>query len=421
MKLNAPQNVNYAAAIVQVRHLVDLPNCDNVVGLPALGHSSIVSKDAHIGELGVYFVAETQLSEEYARINNLHRHGDRNDDPNVTGYLEDNRRVKSIKFRGNRSDALFMPLSSLAYTGIDISQLKEGDTFDVLDGHEICQKYVSRKQVGRHTLGVGQGRRRREPRVDEALFPRHFDTTNYYRAAHLMADDPRVVVTQKLHGTSLRVAHTLVKRKLRWWERAAKKLGVKVTEQEWAIVYGSRSVVKDAENPDESSYYGSDLYARIGARLFKAALPKGFIVYGEIVGWVPETNKPIQKGYTYQIPEGVARFYAYRVTTINPDGYAVDLSWQATKEFCASLGVDTVPELTHVAWPTEGHVATFLDKKLANEFPEALPTDGKTVDEGVCLRSEHITPVILKAKSPEFLRFETKMLDQDVDDLEAAA
>lgn len=41
------------------------------------------------------------------------------------------------------------------------------------------------------------------------------------------------------------------------------------------------------------------------------------------------------------------------------------------------------------------------------------------VDEGVCLRVEGITPLVVKAKSPLFLQHETKMLDQGVTDTEA--
>ena len=46
------------------------------------------------------FPAEVQLSGEYARFNNLHRHGNLNADQGQAGYLEDNRRVRALKFRG---------------------------------------------------------------------------------------------------------------------------------------------------------------------------------------------------------------------------------------------------------------------------------------------------------------------------------
>ena len=38
-----------------------------------------------------------------------------------------------------------------------------------------------------------------------------------------------------------------------------------------------------------------------------------------------------------------------------------------------------------------------------------------TVDEGVCVRAEGVIPTILKAKSPQFFEFETKLLDEGVE------
>ncbi|MEU7570287.1 RNA ligase family protein [Micromonospora sp. NPDC049240] len=417
MKINPPKNPNYAATVVRVRHINQLANCDNVVGVPLLGYQAIVSKDTQEGDLGILFGAETQLSLEYASSNNLHRHENLNVDPSQKGYLEDNRRVKALKFRGHRSDALFMPLSSLEYLSIDVSQLKEGDTFDQLDGQEICRKYEAKVPSARGAVAVKSVRKQR---VDDLMLPKHFDTANYFRVAGQIKPEDQVVITQKLHGTSVRIGHTLVERKLSWLERAARKLGVKVRETEWAYVYGSRSVIKDPENPfAKGEFYGTDLYTQVGSRL-TGLLPKGYVVYGEIVGWVPDTNTPIQKGYTYRIPEGLAELYIYRVTTVNEDGRQVDLSWPAVKEFCQSVGLQTVPELISDYHLGEDFVSNLLDTRLANIFLNALPTDGSMVDEGVCLRVEGLTPFVVKAKSPEFLRHESKMLDKGVLDVEAA-
>ena len=122
MKLIPPANPNYAATVIRVKNLVPLANCDNVVGLPLMGMQAIVGKDTKVDDLGILFPTEVQLSEEYLRFNNLYRHTELNADPNAkAGYFEYNGRVKSMKFRGHRSDAFFMPLESLlfAYGGND--------------------------------------------------------------------------------------------------------------------------------------------------------------------------------------------------------------------------------------------------------------------------------------------------------------
>jgi hypothetical protein len=210
-----------------------------------------------------------------------------------------------------------------------------------------------------------------------------------------------------------------VSRKLSWLERVAKKLGIKVCETEYAYVYGSRNVAKYPEDRSLGGFYGVDLHTEVGSRL-EGLLPKGWVVYGEIIGWVPGTNMPIQKGYTYQIPQGEAELYVYRITTINEDGRAVDLSWPAVQEFCASIGVKTVPRLGAGKGVSEADLEEVLDTRFADRFSAAVPTEEGTVDEGVCLRVEGITPIIVKAKSPEFLRFESKQFDAGTVDIESA-
>lgn len=220
MKFDAPQNENYAAVIVQVRAINTLPKRDRIFGVPLLGLQAITDASTQVGDLVVMFGAETQLSLEFAAENNLHRHGNLNKDESKAGYLEDNRRVRAIQFAGNRSDALIMPLESLAYTGVDVADLREGDTFDKLNGHDICNKYVVK------TKGEPKFQAKKERRVDEKFFPQHFDTANYWRNLDTLNSTDWITVTQKLHGTSLRVGFVPVARKLNWLERLLLKIGV---------------------------------------------------------------------------------------------------------------------------------------------------------------------------------------------------
>ncbi len=226
------------------------------------------------------------------------------------------------------------------------------------------------------------------------------------------------VVTQKLHGTSIRIGHVPVARHLPWWERIICRLGVKVQESEWAYVYGSRKVVKDMTNPNQKHFYGDDLYTEEGRKL-DGMIPRGYVVYGELIGWVSMTT-PIQKNYTYDLLPGTRRLYVYRVSTINEQGLVCDLSWEALKQFCGTLGLNHVPELwSGLLQEFTPHL--FLDRRLYEAYPQAVPLVPESpCDEGVCIRVEGIIPQIVKAKSPVFLGHETKMLDQGVEDLESA-
>jgi len=254
IKFKEPENKNYAATIVRIDSLHPLDNSDNLLGTPLLGMQAVVSKDTQIGTIGVIFVSETQLSDEYTARNSLYRHHEFNEDKNKTGFIEDNRRVKALKLRGNRSDALFMPLSSLAYTKVNLSELKVGDAFEELNGYEICKKYeVKHKTFSTHE----KNKHKVFSRVDEKLFPRHYDTDQYYRVLDTFKPYTEIIVTQKLHGTLLRFSNIPVKRKLSLAERLVSKLGVKVQTEEFAHVYGSNRVIKDANNHNQNHFYGT--------------------------------------------------------------------------------------------------------------------------------------------------------------------
>lgn len=432
-KFDTPENVNYAATIIQVPEPVSVPGLDNLVAVQLFGYQALTQKGSiKGGDLRVLFLAETQLDTEYARENNLYRDATLNKDASVTGYLEPNGRVKAIRLRKNNSNALLMPLESLAYTGYDVSTLKWGDTFDKLNGHTICRKYVTHKDH----VHAAAGQPKIRQRVDQKHFPMHLDTEHLFRNLHHFREQRHVVVTQKLHGTSWRGGNIPVRRDKGWLERLVNKLGVKTPDTEYKHTFGSRRVVKGQS--ENNHFYDTDLWTEYGKRL-EGRIPENFMVYGELIGWVDEQT-PIQKGYTYDLKPGTCELYVYRVATVNSQGVIADLSWEGVKDFCRSLGLKWTPQLRvdYVVLPDKIEeefylseiVHEYMDRRYADEiwadgesrYPEALPLSGpKTVDEGICVRVEGQVPRIFKAKSPLFLAHETGQLDKGEVDIESAA
>lgn len=412
MKLEKPENENYAAVIVKVKSLTPLEGLDNLVGAHFFGYQAIVSKDTQVGDVGVLFTAETQLSKEFASENSLFRHTELNKDKDKAGFIEDNRRVKAIKLRGNSSNALFMPINSLKWTKAKIDQLEEGDTFDELNGKPICNKFV-RKTKKSNSANVVQ--EEKYVRVDKKFMPEHIDSMQYGRNKHLIKGDTQIVVTQKLHGTSVRIANAVVNRKSTLLERIAEKLGARIEKREYDNVYGSRKVIKDVNNPNQNHFYDTDVWTDTGRKI-DGLLPEGYVLYGEIIGYVADS--PVQKNYTYNVPVGNSELYVYRIATINTQGISNDLSWAQVEEFCRNTGIKHVPVL-YTGMHKNFKVDKFIDKTYYPTYKNAVPlSKDSPVDEGVCIRAEGITPVILKAKSPMFLEHETKMLDQEVADIE---
>lgn len=418
MKIDKPENANYCATVVRIHNTFPLDNCDNIIATNVFGFQVLVGKDTP--ELGVFFPAESQLSDKYCFENNLYRHGNLNKTPDEKGYLEDNRRVRAIKFRGNTSNGLFMPLESLSWTGVDVKLLKEGDEFDTLNGNEVCRKYVVKTRESRPQKVVDRG----FVRADKKYMPEHIDTENFFKNYDKIDPSTEVIITQKLHGTSIRIAHTYVNYKPRLVDRLASFFGAKIQKHEFAYLYGSRKVIKDANNPEQNHFYETDIWTNEGKKL-DGILPENYLVYAELVGWTPD-GKPLQKDYTYGLPVGICEMYVYRIATINERGYYTDLSWNQVQEFCSNNGLKYVPEITKCKMEDLIKndfyaVKYWLDNRFFESFKNCLWLgDNDLVDEGICVRADGLIPKILKAKSPKFLEHETAILDSGEEDLESS-
>lgn len=435
MSIEVKGNPNYAAVIIAYDKANETPleGRDRVVGYREYGYQTIVGKDSfQDGDLAVLFVAGTQLSDQYASVNNLHRHNGLNVDPREKGYLDDNRRIKAIRFAGHQSDALLVPFASLDYALGGLPQAVEdslipGTIFDHIGGTEISRKYVLPTKGSAMSTKAASGQRK--VRFQQDMFPEHFDTANGFRDNPFQPED-FVFVTQKLHGTSVRLANIPVKRDLAWYERLLERVGVPIASEGYRVVVGSRRVTKSIDGQVEDGkqhwYDAGDVWTEATKHMF-ARLPKNFVVFAEIVGYIGQT--PIQPKYTYQFRPGENGVYIYRVAVVNPDGDLVDLPWRAVQRFAEARGWDTVPEIASfdgyniVPWVEE----SVLDRRLADIFDNRdernfalLPlSDPKTVDEGVVVRADlGLTPTVRKFKSPIFLGHESALADAEVADLE---
>lgn len=432
MKYDVIKNPSYVGTVIRVAALEELDGLDNLKALRVFGMQALVGKDTPVGSVGVLFSTEVQLSSEFAAANNLHRHANLNANPAQSGYLEDSRRVKAIRLRGHRSDSLFMPLEAFNYLGVKPEDFEVGDVFDSINGHEILRKYLIKEP------GINKGPVGRIRRVDLKVFPLHVDSENYWRNSDKIPQDAPVVITQKLHGTSVRYGTVPTLRDLKWYEKLARRVGVQVSERQDKFVVGSRMVVKSidysAESANQNNFYeAGDLWSKWAKdHNLHELIPAGYLVYGELVGWTDD-GAPIQKAYTYGLEPGESELYVYRVATVTPTGVVTDLSWPATKAFAHGIGLKTVPEIQTVLHENF-NVDDWIDRRFYDEFSRAVIDGGvfdpvdtpvqlsthKTVDEGVCIRYDGPNGIyILKGKSPVFLAHETKILDEGVVDTES--
>lgn len=417
-------NENYCATIIRIHQLIDLDDLDNLKGVSQYGFQALVNKDYSIDDLYVLFTAECQLDETYCKENNLFDKPELNKDPNKKGYINSKRRVRTVKLRGHISSALLMPISSLSYL-CDVTKLKEGDMFNIIDNVELCKKYVIKHSNTESKKKASTSKLKYRALSNTKSFPEHFDTMHWLRNEHKIDDDQEIIVTAKLHGSSFRACHQQVMEYKSWaipfltrlykagygnW-KIIKFIAKFLRKNVWRVIAGSRRVVK-MEGYSNTHYYDSDIWNQKLSEIGHL-IPKNWVIYGELIGWAGD--KPIQKGYTYDVPNGKCHLYVYRISIVNEDGISVDLSQDQMAKWCLENGLKTCPEL----WRGPKHAfkyEQFMDTNYVKDgFTQAVPlSKDSPCDEGVVIRIEGgLTPEHFKCKAPLFLGHETKVLDTD--------
>ena len=414
--------------VVKISELNPHSNADRLQITTIFGASVIVGLDVKIGDLGVYFPIDLQLSEEYCAQNNLVRKKDENGN-NVGGYLEpDKRNIRAMKLRGEKSEGLFMPLESLAYTGE--TKFEVGEKIDVLNGHEICRKYIPKVQTRQGHVSEGNRTRKRHVPI-APLFAEHADTEQLAYNLEAFKPGDEIEITLKMHGTSGRTGYLpkFQGYKRTFWDKIFRREGTPIYD--WGYVTGTRRCVINDFN-DGSGFYGDNAFREPHARFFEGKLHKGETVYYEIVGFT-NTGAPIMgqvanskisdKEFTKQygkittfsygcdpkgqimkygnddtgafaIPVAVPQsdMYVYRMTMTNEDGDVVEYTPDFMRYRCEQMGAKCVMPFWKGYIPEDPYKRDMLTpgelvKDIAEKYYDGPDPIGKThVREGVVIR-----------------------------------
>lgn len=442
--------MSYKAIVTSLKNVRPHSNADRVQLATCHGNQVVIGLTSTEGELGIYFPSDGQLSPEFCKANNLYRDSDLNSDHEKTGMFDTNRRVRAQKFRGEISDGFWVPLSNFDFLKSKIAW-DEGYEFDELNGIPICSKYINpaTAKIAREN----QGKKTRTAKTS-IMFKEHFDTEHFGKNIHLFEPEHTIIITEKLHGTSGRIGNVLISRDLNWKERLAKKLGLKIQENEWKYMNGTRRVV--LEETSGTQFHDPTIRDK-AYNLFKDNLRKGETVYFEIVGSestgamiMPsvDTTKMGDKeftktygktmSYTYGTEPGESQVYVYRMTLTTEDGQSIDYAWDDVVKRCNEIGVKTVPFIAKTTLTEIGMAVTMktgtpsfeYNERDATEEFERLVTlygsgpstlDTRHIKEGVCVRIEGgLNNQTFKFKSFEFKVLEGIIKDSGVIDAEEA-
>jgi RNA ligase (TIGR02306 family) len=420
MKLEIKEgSKNYACSVVEIKDLFPIEGADAIVRTVINGNNVVVPKTTQVGSKMLYFCSGTKLSADYCKMNNLYDKEENNLDTTKRGFISSKQsRVKSIKLRGIISDGMLLPLDSLFYFLNNVSWLKLGDEFTDIDGISICEKYVvavrESSQGGQKTVKTNK----LKDLILESQFRFHHETEHFVKHQDKFTQETEVVITRKLHGSSLILSNVLINKQLAFKEKVFKFFGAETPTSEYGIIWSSgkprgrlpkgiESQTNKWETPNPS-YYTSDIWARAYKEIGHT-VEKGVSIYAEIVGKGIQGDK-----FTYNQEYGI---HIYRITQTSIDGNVIEFSWEQVKKYCEKYG------LNHVQEYFIGKIKEMVvdDSSLLGYLQQTYLNKSYSdckIDEGICVRIRE-TDEIFKLKSPNFIKMESDDQENEVEEKES--
>lgn len=356
----------YCCTIVKVPEVNPIEGSDFLGTVEIAGQNIVVRKDqVKEGDIMLYASNECQLDSEFLKVNNLFQDPSLNANypewqnineaiqksveegdkielqaklKGMSGYFNKAGRVRTIKLKGVQSFGFLFTVNELVkycpkLVDYDFSSHVNED-FDTIDGKLFVQAYVPQKVETSFKSSFEKKRNKRLKRFDTIIpgeFMFHYDTQPLGKNIEkVLLPDNDVTITAKLHGTSVILANVKCKipkrfSLLRSVGNVLAKIGTfKILHRDdfniaYRYIWSSRSVIKNRFiNKAAKNYYDVDVWSYVAEKM-KAAIPEGWTVYGEIVGYLPGTSTFIQKGYDYGCKPGECKLMPYRITTNLPD------------------------------------------------------------------------------------------------------
>ena len=296
--------------ICKIEDVTPHPNADRleICKLENLDWNCVIGKDSFtVGDLALYIPIDSILPEELE--NKIFK------DSKVK---LDKHRIRTIKLRKIISQGLVIKPEV-----VGIYKYKLGQDFT---SHLEVIKYEPPDELP-NAYGKCE---KIKKRYINSNFKKYTDIENIKNHPSVFQDGEEVYISEKLHGTSMRVG---------WIENEANTIWKKIKKifgllPKWEFIIGSRNVQLTYGNKNKT-FYKENVYTKMTEVLdLKNKLKFGEVLYGEVVG------DGIQKGYSYACRPGTTAFYAYDIM--------IDDKWldyMDFKNFCKERGIRTVPFL----------------------------------------------------------------------------
>jgi hypothetical protein len=438
--------MSYTAFITKVQSTISIEGADKIQTAMVLGNQVVVSKEVKVGELGVFFPADCQLSHAFCHHNNLYRDVTKNVNQEKAGFFETNRRVRCQPFLKVKSEGYFCGIEAFDYiyqtqakTTVEKDYLQDGKSFDKISDEEICQKYISEKTKVKMTNQAKSGKKVKV--IETPLFSKHIDTDQFDYYVNKIPSGALLSFHAKIHGTSARMSYTkIVKKPDTIIEKVLNKFGL-FKDTTWEYVVGSRNVTFYENDTDKGGYHGSEQFRFDAMEKVRPYLEKGMTIYAELSGYANSSpimgthdmtklkNKQYNKKYgksiqyAYGCKEHETRLDIYRISYTNESGQQLDFTYPQIKAWCDRYDLNCTM-LVADSYIYSG--TPYAKKKLIaqvaelSDRPDCLTEDyydPSHINEGVVIRVDHdsLIPKFYKKKSYAFKVLEGIFKEDNVD------
>ena len=472
----------HGAIVTKIVNVRPCPGADRIQLGFCCGNQVVVGMDVKEGDMGIFFRDDLALVDSFCQYNNLYPIYETDEEGNRTkiggGFFDPStRRVKAQRFRGQKSEGFWCPISYLwnwanhiktddkakgVKLELVISKLAEGDVFEKLADENVCYKYITKR-----TREIGAGNRQKVVRKNNPLFYQHVETHQFQYEWPKIPDGSTLYVSEKLEGVSARFGkfprYVIYNRFQTWLLKllgcVLRLVGVlpKGYPMDRALqvsetIVGSRRVELREGTP---GFHGTtQMWFDVADRV-NLSLHNNETIYGELVGWTnsgaslrpPHDLKKLkdkallkQYGdqpmyYKYGTPSGTSEFYVYRITHVHEDGSIIELTNNQARARAEKLGLKFVPNLcrplkvfqqpvseTAGLWLYTGDFNEEIDTpfnvvNIVEQFAEGPSIlDASHIREGVVVRVETPTGETYFLKQKQFAYKVMEGIIKDNDD-----
>ena len=400
----------YCASIVRIGEVKPIEGSDFLGVTLVNGIEVVVRKDAVTEGLIMFFAPqETALNLKFLSVNNqfelgeyelnanaadvrkLKDEGKTEEAKQLVGYFNKRGRVRAMKLRGIYSKGFLISPEMMATYNPKVANLNleelVGTDFDMVDDELFIEVYIPFVPKKKDRSGK---RGRTEPKYDRMIagqFAFHYDTNPLAKEIAQIQPDDVVTLSVKLHGTSVILGNVLVRMpkeihtRVAWFNKLINNTycaiwpylpkALQRYEEVYDLVYSSRTVIKNQyiNLKKTRDFYEADVWGEYHD-LLVGKIPQDMIVYGEIVGYLTDSDKMIQKDYDYGCERGTNKLMLYRVTTRNADGTHREWDVTEVQQFTKQLMAD-YPELASRLHPID----ILYHGTLKDLYPELSTTE----------------------------------------------